>query len=180
LVDARLTLGFRQPPHRVQVVGLDPIEVVLGLRVDQAEHRVSIGLAVDVGDAPIVPEDGDALRLSLPTGDVLRAGAGRRRKGDRGQAHGESRHGAGALVGAYCGRPTRRSPRPRRYGCRYKEGRARPRRSPRAPAPAATTDRWRRRTGKGTPATACRRATANRRRPACTLSGAAFAAPPSA
>ena len=84
LVDARLTLGFRQPPHRVQVVGLDPIEVVLGLRVDQAEHRVSIGLAVDVGDAPIVPEDGDALPLSLPTGDVLRAGAGRRRKGDRG------------------------------------------------------------------------------------------------
>ena len=143
LVDPRLALGFRQPPHRVQVVGLDAIEVVLSLRVDQAEHRVSVGLAVDVGDAPIIPEDGDVLRLSLPTSDVLCAGAGRRREGDRGQAHCGSKHGG--PVGSCCaGRRTRRSPRPRRYGCRYTEGRARSRRSPRAPARAATTDRRRR------------------------------------
>ena len=63
---------------RVEVVGLDAVEVVLGLRVDHAEHRVGVGLAVDVRDAPVVADDGDALRLLLPAGDVLVCGGLRR------------------------------------------------------------------------------------------------------
>ena len=69
-IDRGLTLGFGQPAHRVQVIGLDPVEVVLGLRIHHAEYRVGVGLAVDVRDAPVVPDDGDALGAPLPARDV--------------------------------------------------------------------------------------------------------------
>ena len=69
-VDRGLALGLRQAAHRVDVVRLDAIEVVLGLRVDHPEDRVGVGLAVDVRDAPVVADDGDVLGLLLPACDV--------------------------------------------------------------------------------------------------------------
>ena len=71
LVDRGLALRLRQPSHRVQVVGLDPIEVVLGLRVHEAEDGVGVRPAVHVRDAPIIPDDRDVPGLLLPAGDVL-------------------------------------------------------------------------------------------------------------
>ena len=61
-------------PMRVDVVRLDAVEVVLGLRVDHAEHRVGVGLAVDVRDAPVVADDGDVLRLLLPAREFAGVG----------------------------------------------------------------------------------------------------------
>ena len=69
-VDRRRALGFRQAAERIQVVGLDAVEVVLGLGILHPEHRVGVGLPVHVRDAPVVPDDGDALRLPLPAGAV--------------------------------------------------------------------------------------------------------------
>ena len=68
-IDFSLALGFRRPAKRSQVVGLDAIEVVLALRIDHAEHHVGIGFTVDVGDAPVVSNDVDALGLFGPTGE---------------------------------------------------------------------------------------------------------------
>ena len=82
-VHLALALGLRQAPHGVQVVRLDAVEIVLGLRVHHAEDGVGIGLSVDVGNAPVVPDDGDVLGLSLPGGDVLlrgRVGSGTYRR----------------------------------------------------------------------------------------------------
>src|ERR1700688_2529786 len=52
-VDRALALGLGQAPQSVQVVGLDALEIVLGLRVDQAEYRFGISGGADVGDSPI-------------------------------------------------------------------------------------------------------------------------------
>ena len=60
---------------RVDVVRLDAIEVVLGLRVHEPEDGVSVGLPVDVRDAPVVASDRDVLRLLLPSGLVGIRGA---------------------------------------------------------------------------------------------------------
>ena len=68
LPDRALALRLGQPAHRVEVVGLDPVEVVLGLGVDHPEDRVGVGLPVDVGDAPVVPDDRDVARLGAPSG----------------------------------------------------------------------------------------------------------------
>ena len=65
-----LALGFRQPPHRIQVVGLHAIEVVFGLRIHHPEHGVGVGLPVDVRNPPIVANDRDVLSLPLPARDV--------------------------------------------------------------------------------------------------------------
>src|SRR5204862_1085782 len=67
LPDLRFALGLGEPAHRVEVVRLDAIEIVLGLRVDCAEDRVGVGLPVDVGDAPVVADDRDGARLLLPS-----------------------------------------------------------------------------------------------------------------
>ena len=76
LIDRRFAFGLRQPPHRVDVVRLDSIEIVLGLRVDHAEDGVGVGLAEDMGNAPIVADDGDGARLALPAGERRRRGPG--------------------------------------------------------------------------------------------------------
>ena len=60
-----LALGFRQAAKAIQEVRLDPVEVVLGLRVDHAEDGVGVAAAMDMGDAPIIALDGDARRLPL-------------------------------------------------------------------------------------------------------------------
>ncbi len=69
-VDFALALRLGKPSDRVQVVRLDAIEVVLGLRVHDPEHGVRIGPPRDVRDAPVVANDGDALRLLLPGGGI--------------------------------------------------------------------------------------------------------------
>ena len=69
--DLALPLGFGEPPHGVDEVRLDAIEVVLSLRVDDAEDRVRVRLAVDVRDTPIFADDRNVLRLPLPTRDIV-------------------------------------------------------------------------------------------------------------
>ncbi|MCG3162548.1 MAG: hypothetical protein JMDDDDMK_03815 [Acidobacteria bacterium] len=58
--------GLRQPPHRVEVVRLDPVEIVFGLGVDRAEDRIGVGLAVNVRDAPVIADDRDVASLLRP------------------------------------------------------------------------------------------------------------------
>ena len=69
--DLRFPVGFCRSPLREEEVVLDPVEVVLGLRVHETEHRIRIGLSVDVRDPPVVAGDGDVLRLRLPGGQVF-------------------------------------------------------------------------------------------------------------
>ena len=63
--DRFLALGLGEAAERGEIVHLDAVEVVFGLRVDHPEHRVGITLAAHMGDAPFVAGDGDALRLGL-------------------------------------------------------------------------------------------------------------------
>jgi len=77
-VDRTLAVGLGQAPQGVQVVGLNAPEVVLGLRVDQPEYRFGIGGGADMGDAPIVANDGDRMRFLLP---ALRLRTRRRQPG---------------------------------------------------------------------------------------------------
>ena len=67
--DFFLSLRLRQPSLRQQVVGLYPVEIVLGLRVDQCEHRVGVGLAMHMRDPPVVARDRDAARPGFPGGN---------------------------------------------------------------------------------------------------------------
>ena len=72
-IDLLLTLGLRKPPHRIDEIRLDAVEIVLRLLVDQAEHSVRVRLPVDVGDSPVIAGDRDALRLLLPGRNVRRS-----------------------------------------------------------------------------------------------------------
>ncbi len=63
--------GFREAAHGIEIVCLHAIEVVLGLRVHDAEDRVGIGLSVHVRYAPGVAKDGDVLRFLLPPGNLF-------------------------------------------------------------------------------------------------------------
>ena len=47
------------------IIGLDPIEIVFGLRIGHAEHRIGIAFAMDVRNAPVVAGYSDAARLRL-------------------------------------------------------------------------------------------------------------------
>ena len=76
--DRFLPLGLRTAPERGEEVGLDPREVVLGLRHHHAEDRVGILRPADVRNAPIVADDGDALRLRGPLLLLGRRGGGQR------------------------------------------------------------------------------------------------------
>ena len=67
VIDFGFAFGFGEAAHGVDVVGLDAIEVVFGLGVFHAEDGVGVGFSVDVGDAPVVANDGDVKRLSLQT-----------------------------------------------------------------------------------------------------------------
>ncbi len=67
LIDLVFAFCLGQPPHGVQVVGLDPVEVVFGLRVDHAKHGIRIGLAINMRDAPVIAHNLDVGRLRGPT-----------------------------------------------------------------------------------------------------------------
>ena len=45
LPDRTLALGLGEAAEADQIVGLDPVEVVLGLGIDHPEHRIGVGLA---------------------------------------------------------------------------------------------------------------------------------------
>src|SRR5215471_8287822 len=86
LIDLGFALGLRESSHGVEVVGLDAVEVILGLGVNHAEYGVSVGLARDVGDAPVVANDGGGagvLFLARGVG-VLRGVEDEGRAGERG------------------------------------------------------------------------------------------------
>ena len=72
LPDCLLALRFGRAAQGGQVIRLDAREVVLGLRVDHAEHRVGVGLAVDVRDSPIVAGDRHASCLRTPSRKLWR------------------------------------------------------------------------------------------------------------
>ena len=83
-------------PEDADVVLFELPEVVFGLRVHQAEDRVGVGLAVDVGDAVGVAIDGDG-RLCGAGGDGGEESSdGERRPG--GLAYGSCRVTAPSLA----------------------------------------------------------------------------------
>ncbi len=89
-VDRLLPLGLGQATHGVEEVRLDPVEVVLGLGVHEPEDGVGVRIGVDVGDAPVVADDGDPLGLFLPRGRLGVRGLGR---GARDPCGHEEEHG---------------------------------------------------------------------------------------
>ena len=91
LIDRALAFGFGKPAERVDVIRLDAIEVVLGLRVHHSEHRIGIRVSVHVRDAPVVAHDAGALRLLAPARDL----GGWRDRGGRGNARGARGRRAG-------------------------------------------------------------------------------------
>jgi hypothetical protein len=64
--DRVLAVCFGATPERGQVIRLDPREIVLGLCVDQPEHRIRVGSPTDMRDPPVVARDRDARGLHLP------------------------------------------------------------------------------------------------------------------
>ena len=78
--DRRQSLRLGRAAQRGHVVGLDAVEVVLGLGIGHAEHRVGVGLAVDVGDAPVVAGDRYLGCLGLQARQVALAFRGRERR----------------------------------------------------------------------------------------------------
>ena len=71
LPESGFAFSFRGTAERGQVVHLHAVEVVLALRVDHAEDRIGIGLAVNVGDSPIVANDGDAGAFGFQVGEIV-------------------------------------------------------------------------------------------------------------
>ena len=64
LPERAFAFGLSEAAEADEVVGLDAIEVVLGLRVHHAEDRVSIRAAAHVRDAPIVARDGHVMAFA--------------------------------------------------------------------------------------------------------------------
>ncbi len=92
--DRGFALRLGGAAQRGQVVGLHPVEVVLGLGIDHPEHGLCVGLAVHMGDAPVVADDGHRLGFLAQAGEiaalVCSPAQGRRR--DRGgQDEGEGK-----------------------------------------------------------------------------------------
>ena len=81
LPDFGFAFGFGETAHGIDVVGFDAIEVVFGLGVDGSEDCVRVGFSVDVGDAPVVADDGDFLGVLVPAYGLL---GGRGEERDRG------------------------------------------------------------------------------------------------
>ena len=70
LPDGGLAFGFGGAAECGKVVHLHAVEVVLALGVDHAEDGIGVGVAVDMGDAPIVAHDGDASGFGLLAGEI--------------------------------------------------------------------------------------------------------------
>ena len=76
-VDFALALDLREPAQGVDVVQLDPVEIILGLREEQPKDGVGVRPAVDMGHAPMVADEGDVAGPLLPAGEVIGAGRDR-------------------------------------------------------------------------------------------------------
>jgi hypothetical protein len=87
-VEFFLAFDFGEAAEGVNVVKLDAVEIVLGLRVEQAEDGVGVGFSEDVGNAPGVADDGDVAGVLLPAGEV----------GGWASVSKESMHAAGMLT----------------------------------------------------------------------------------
>jgi hypothetical protein len=83
LPDGLLAIGLRRAAEIGQVIGFDAREVVLRLCVDHAEHRVSVSMAVDVGDAPVVARDRHVRGFGAPSGKLRRRGGGKEKEQGR-------------------------------------------------------------------------------------------------
>ena len=81
MVQGLFPVHFRQPADGVEVIFLDPGKVILTLHVQQTEDDIGVRFAVDMRDPVTVADDGDPLRLLLPTGNFGRGeGLGGSRK----------------------------------------------------------------------------------------------------
>ena len=69
--DGLFAFGFRSAAQVGDVVGFDPVEIVFGLRIGHAEHRIGVGLAMDMGDAPVVAGDADGRGTRLQAGEII-------------------------------------------------------------------------------------------------------------
>ncbi len=79
--DLGLAFHFGQAAGGGEVVAFDPAEIVLGLGVQQAEHGIGVAVAVHVGNAPSIAQNGHALGLGLHAGQVGASGRCRSRSG---------------------------------------------------------------------------------------------------
>ncbi len=57
LPDGLFAFRFGGAAERGQVIRLDSRKVVLGLRIDRAEHGVGVGMSMHVRNAPVVAND---------------------------------------------------------------------------------------------------------------------------
>ena len=73
--DRGFALRFGQPAQVGQVVDFDPAKIILGLRIDHAEHRIGIAVAFDMGNPPIVAGDRGFI-------SQRRGGQGQRKRGE--------------------------------------------------------------------------------------------------
>ena len=93
-IDLGLAFGFAQPAHGIDEVGLDAIEIVLGLGVHEAEDHVTIGPGVDVGNAPVVANDCHLSGMPFPARHIRIGSRGDRagRDEQRKQRQGDREH----------------------------------------------------------------------------------------
>ena len=94
ILDIRFARSFRGAAEGGEIIRLDPRKIILGLRIDQPEHRIGIGASLDVRNAPVIAGDRHARGFGLPPRHI---GIGRRgggQQGDRDQQGGEHLHGA--------------------------------------------------------------------------------------
>ena len=82
MVQLLFALHFGQAADGIKVIGFDAVKIVLALRVEQAEHRVGISLAINMRHAPGIANNLDLPGLLLPAGhfcfgEFLRLGSQR-------------------------------------------------------------------------------------------------------
>ena len=101
--DGRFAIDLGQPPGGPDVIALDAREVVLGLRIQHAEHGIGIGFAIDVRHAVVIADNlntrgnrGETIQLRVASGwsHLLfrRAGGKDCQGGEQRQASDDSDH----------------------------------------------------------------------------------------
>ena len=78
------------------VIGLDAVEIILGLGIDHAEHRILVCVPLHMGDAIAVTGDRDALGLGFQPG-VVGPGRVRRHQRQCGQKRSRSKQARGQI-----------------------------------------------------------------------------------
>ncbi len=74
VVHGRLTLALREAAEPDEIVAFDACETVFSLRVQGAEDRIGVGLAVHMGDSPVVAHDFDVPGFAQPARPFTGAG----------------------------------------------------------------------------------------------------------